>query len=235
MPRKYKLKFGGGNSGNVPVITDDTGGNKYLLIGLVVVCFIIPLIASSIYFAIRNTCSSKIPTITCDTINGFKIKDGMFDSACGENCNIDTCCESKVCKPASSRGPEYLGTMVKKKYKNSDLPQPLPGITCNAALGYSGQVIAQNCGGSDEWHYEGCGKDCVHGQNNIPAPPGGRISISSCGEIDLSINTDGNQEIECNKFYSNQNDTPKLCILSSTGLSFESNECTDDSRCHVIP
>ena len=242
MPRRYKLKFGGGNSGNVPVITDDTGGNKYLLIGLVVVFFIIPLIGFSLYFASRTTCG---PDILCDISKGSIHKSGIFDVDCGDTCNSDTCCEAKICNPPTTLSDGYIGG-YNKTIISSLLQSPfaLQGVTCDTANDYDGEAKAKNCGSADTWSYTGCGSSggCAKGKNmditsyNV-APPEGRTPKSSCNQIliDLGrLHEDSTKEAECNKYYSIEDGVNNLCVFSSTGsYTTDPDKCIDSMECNV--
>ena len=238
MPRKYKLKFRGGknvsfDNGEAEIINVGEAGDKsYLLYGLLFVFIIIPLIAAAVYFSVRETCSSHEPSITCD-IKTTTLKSGVFDSACGDNCNLETCCEEKICEPPDSVPTGYIGSSSNEFKSISDLAtaKPLTGVTCDTSNDYIGIARAHNCDFGKNWNYTGCGKNCETGINKNKGGP--RTPVPTCGEIELShvLSTKAEQGDTCNSQYNSTTNT--FCELGETGYTLSENVCIDSDMCQL--
>jgi len=214
MPRKYKLKFGGGEGVPQPMNTTP------LIIGVILLVIILPIFGLIGYYGFYlERCQDKGDDdeykITCPT--GKK----LTNKTCEADCDEGECCVEKTCNPPSVLPTGYTGTRsthTLKSVTDFATPPSIDGVNCDTLNGYSeGNITAISCGSSDTWSYDGCSRNnnCLNGYN--PDGYGNVLSndrnvIDGCANVDLlraGQVSDEQQQRECNLHYNNS--THKFC------------------------
>tara|TARA_Y100000389_G_scaffold93991_2_gene90619 strand:- start:2542 stop:3291 length:750 start_codon:yes stop_codon:yes gene_type:complete len=236
MPRKYSLKFGGGQESEAPI-------PPVVLIGILLCCVIFLGVASGLigYFGfVRETCKDKddddnfIHEDLCPS--GKELKEGTCEGECDES----TCCKEYNCNPPTSLPRAYKSktgqSLSISAFKSvSGFPADISDkVECNT--GYSGDPVAISCAGNSNkiWSLGGCEissdqSSCTDGRNggisDSVYPRGTPRVLGTCEEVNSQLTHElfGNDHVPTNK---------RLCdsIYESSGhlCSYQDHDSGDE-------
>jgi len=240
MPRKYKLKFGGGEAGPQPMNTTP------LIIGVILLVIILPMFGLIGYYGFYlNKCQDKDEndeykyTSLCSA--GKQLKGGTCDGECDE----DTCCEEFNCNPPTTLqrgykvdggGIELLSTSTFKSlsgFPGTGSSRELENVTCHTP-NYEGTAKAVSCAGRSDkkWTFTGCDvaasgglPSCVDGVNPGDGGVSGvtpRTPTGDCGDAHNSQAwTESGVTVnrrDCDSLY---HTSGRFCMLNTNAIGDE--------------